>query len=81
MFVTENFWSRSDSLRNLRNLNFGVKYAKFGVFANPGRSEKKALHLSGHVFSTKVTTEDTIFTSPTGDGTAILRHPLCHAKV
>ena len=41
MFVTENFWSRSDSLRNLSHLNnFGVKYAKFGVFsANPGLCE------------------------------------------
>ena len=43
--------------------------------------KKKAFHLNGLVFSTKVTIEDTIFTSPTGDGTAILRHPLCHAKV
>ena len=41
MFVTENFWSRSDSLRNLSHLNnFGVKYAKFGVFsANLGLCE------------------------------------------
>ena len=34
-------------------------------------SEKKAFHLNGLVFSTKVTIEDTIFTSPTGEGTAI----------
>ena len=37
---------------------------------------KKALYLSVKVFSTKVLIWDTIFTSPTGNGTAILRgHP------
>ena len=42
----------------------------------PNRAEpnrKKALYLSDNVFSTKVLTGDTIFTSPTGDGNAILR--------
>ena len=35
-----------------------------------------ALYLSVNVFSTKVPIENTIFTSPTGDETAILRgHP------
>ena len=52
-----------------------------GIHLIISHSEKKALHLNVHVFSTKVTIEDTIFTSPTGDGTAILRRPSCHAKV
>ena len=42
---------------------------------------KKALYLSVNVFSTKVLIGDTIFTSPTGDGTAILRGHPSHAKV
>ena len=37
--------------------------------------------LSINVFSTKILTEDTIFTSPTGDGTAILCGHPSHAKV
>ena len=37
---------------------------------------KNAFYLSVNAFSTKVLIEDTIFTSLTGDGTAILRgHP------
>ena len=43
--------------------------------------EKKALYLSVNVLSTKVLIEDTIFTSPNGDGTAILRGHPSHAKV
>ena len=43
--------------------------------------KKKALHLSVNVFSTKVLTGDTIFTSPTGDGTSIFRGHPTHAKV
>ena len=39
------------------------------------------LHLSANVFTTKVLIVDTIFTSPTGDGTAILRGHPSHAKV
>ena len=42
---------------------------------------KKAFYLSTNVFSKKVLIRDTIFTSPTGDGTAILRGHLSHAKV
>ena len=38
-----------------------------------GFKKKNALYLSVNVFSTKVLIGDTIFTSPTGDGTAILR--------
>ena len=41
----------------------------------------KVLSLSVNVFSTKVIIGDTIFTSPTGDGTAILRGHQSHAKV
>ena len=50
------------------------------------KSKKKALYLSVNVFSRKVLIEDTIFTSPTGDGTAIIRGhpreglPVCRAK-
>ena len=42
---------------------------------------KEALYLSVNVFSMKVLIEDTIFTSPTGDGTAILHGHLSHVKV
>ena len=42
---------------------------------------KNALNLGVNVFSTKVPFEDTIFTSPSGDGTAILRGHPNHAKV
>ena len=45
------------------------------------KKKKKALYLSVNVFSTKVLIGDTIFTSPTGDGTAILRGHPSHAKV
>ena len=43
--------------------------------------KKKAFYLSVNVFSTKVLIGDTIFTSPTWDGTAILRGHPSHAKV
>ena len=42
---------------------------------------KNALYLSVNVFSTKVLIGDTIFTSPTGDRTVILRGHPSHAKV
>ena len=42
---------------------------------------KNALYLSVNVFSTKVLIEDTIFTSPSGDGTAILQGHPSHEKV
>ena len=41
----------------------------------------ESTYLSVKVFSTKVLIRDTTFTSPTGDGTAILRGDLSHAKV
>ena len=37
--------------------------------------------LSINVFSSKILIEDTIFTSPTGDGSAILCGHLSHTKV
>ena len=43
--------------------------------------KKKALYLSVNVFSTKALIGDTIFTFPTGDGTAILRGHPSHGKV
>ena len=43
--------------------------------------EKSALYLSVNVFSTKVLVGDTIFTSLTGDGTAILRGQPSYARV
>ena len=43
--------------------------------------KKCTFYLSVNVFSTKVLIGDTIFTSPNGDGTAILRGHLSHAKV
>ena len=49
--------------------------------ANGHEKVKKALYLSVNVFSTKVLIEDTIFTSPNGDGTAILRGHPSHVKV
>ena len=45
------------------------------------RALKNVLYLSGKVFNTKVVIGETIFTSPTGDGTAILRGHPSHAKV
>ena len=50
-----------------------------GWMKNP--KKKKHFHLSVNVFSTKVLIGDTIFTSPNGDGTAILRGHPSHAKV
>ena len=44
-------------------------------------SQNNALYLSFNVFSMKALFGDTIFTSPTGDGTAILRGHPSHAKV
>ena len=43
--------------------------------------KKCTFYLSVNVFSTKVLIGDTIFTSPNGDGTAILRGHPSHAKV
>ena len=44
-------------------------------------NKKDLLYLSVNVFSTKVLTDDTSFTSPFGDGTAFLRDHPSHAKV
>ena len=48
---------------------------------NTKRYKKKTLYLSVNVFSTKALIGDTIFTFPTGNGTAILRGHPSHAKV
>ena len=45
------------------------------------KKKENALYLSVNVFSTKVLIVDTIFTSPNGDRTAILRGHPSHAKV
>ena len=47
----------------------------------PKRQKKNALYLSVNVFSTKVLIGTLYFTSPNGDGTAILRGHPSHAKV
>ena len=44
-------------------------------------TKKNALYLSVKVFSPKILIGDTIFKSPTGDGTAILRGYPSHAEV
>ena len=44
-------------------------------------NKKNALYLSVNVFSMKVVTGSTIFTSPTGDGATILHGHPSHAKV
>ena len=43
--------------------------------------KKRELYLRVNVFSTKALIGNTIFTSPTGDRTAILRGHPSHAKV
>ena len=58
-----------------------LRFSRTWVNFNRKDTRKKALHLSVNVFSKKVLIRDTIFTSPTGDGTAILRGHTCHAKV
>ena len=51
------------------------------VLHQKNKNKQNALYLSVKVFSTKVLTGDTSFTSPIGDGTGILRGHLSHAKV
>ena len=51
------------------------------VINSNGANKKIALYLSVNVFSTKVQIGDTIFTCPTGNGTAILRGRPRHAKI
>ena len=45
------------------------------------QKKKRALYLSVNEFSTEVLIGDTILTSPTGDGTAILLGHPSHAKI
>ena len=58
-------------------INFTLFLKPFG----PKRQKKNALYLSVNVFSTKVLIGTLYFTSPNGDGTAILRDHPSHAKV
>ena len=51
------------------------------VLHQKNKNKQTALYLIVKVFSTKVLTGDTSFTSPIGDGTGILRGHLSHAKV
>ena len=72
------FWIDTDTVK--RNLIF-IASDLYGLttclkeFARlrSNWTKKIALHLSVHVFSTKVLIGDTILTSPNGDGNAILR--------
>ena len=64
----------------------GGSKAKFSLFKVGKKLErsfgvKKTLYLSLNVFCTKVIIGDTIFKSPTGDGTAILPGHPSNAKV
>ena len=54
---------------------------KIQILAITKQLLKKASCLSVNVFSTKALICDTILTSPTGDGTTILRGHQSHAKV
>ena len=66
----------------LENNNiFTQKLRSSIVLHQKNKKKQNALYLIVKVFSTKVLIGDTIFTSPTGDGTAILRGHPSHAKV
>ena len=72
-----------DTLTVTRNVNFAlslfIEINSISFIRN--YYLKNALRLSVNVFSLKVLIGDTIFTSPSGEETAILRgHPI-HAKV
>ena len=67
-------------------IQFRVCYKVFELYNCPKTwvhdcKKKCTFYLSVIVFSTKVLIGDTIFTSPNGDGTAILRGHPSHAKV
>lgn len=58
-----------------RNFASGKRITTLGA-------KKNALYLNVKVFtSTKILIDDTIFTSPTGEGTVILRAHLSHVNV
>ena len=61
-----------------KNQNKAKNYKTPTKFEN---QKKNALYLSVNVTSTKAVNRDTIFTSPTGDGTAIIRGHPSHARV
>ena len=90
--VNPNVYLRSLSLLN-KGTNWGLGLTKYsvtvicmkllrkGLLTVSKMYFKNALYLSVNVFSRKVLIGDTIFTSLSGDGTAILRGHLTHAKV
>ena len=51
------------------------------IIATKKKKKKNALYLSVNVFSMEVLIGDTILTSPTGDGTAILLGHPSYAKI
>ena len=64
---------------------FGRRFAdglnQNSLVLSVAQAKKKALYLSVKVFSTQLLIGDTILTSATGDGIAILRGHPSHAKV
>ena len=69
---------RSEKLCKIRQPLFRVGQ----TYHYPGCQKKNALYLNVKVFtSTKILIDDTIFTSPTGEGTVILRAHLSHVNV
>ena len=62
-------------------LYFRLTSVKVLIVTSDYLAKKKALYLSVNVFSIKILIGDTIFTSPTGDETAILRVYPSHVKV
>ena len=79
-------WRRTENPRLSDFLVWAVYFPSVSVFncillPMKKKKKKKALSLSVNVFSTEVLFGDTILTSPTGDGTAILRGHPSHAKV
>ena len=78
-FLTK--WYNNNNSNNNNNNNNNNRNAISRNKRNIREKKKNALYLSVNVFSTKVLIGDTILTSPTGDGTAILRGHPSHAKV
>ena len=72
-------WSNKPDLSWTDACYGSATYCK--CFLNKKNGRKNALYLSVNVFRMKVLIGNTIFTSPTGDGTAILCGHLSHVKV
>jgi len=70
------------SWKKEQNKNFQAFWPRSNVrYKGTTTYNNHALNLSVKVFSMKVLIGDIIFTSPTGDGTAILRGYPSHVKV